>query len=166
MFTFCIENHEPFGTLTKNCPKLDKNKSIVTRLSVFVVYKSAVSIRTFQKSNCAGCLNICICTSISWYFNKIDQTAISDLEKISATLFFHKITVEVSRNKCAKRHKDWKFPLIYFRHLKVGCVKAYQISCLFIFTSIYPLTRLKGLAVECIRRKDYWTDSNGRLVHK
>ena len=26
MFTFYIETHEPFGSLTKNCPKLDKNK--------------------------------------------------------------------------------------------------------------------------------------------
>ena len=41
------QNHEPFGSLTKNCPKLDKNKSIVFRFSVFVVYKSAVS--TVQK---------------------------------------------------------------------------------------------------------------------
>ena len=54
MFTFYIENHEPFGSLTKNCPKLDKNKSIVSRFSVFVVYKWAVS--TFQKSNYVGCL--------------------------------------------------------------------------------------------------------------
>ena len=43
MFTFDIENHEPFGALTKNCPKLDNNKSIVSRFSVFVVYKSTVS---------------------------------------------------------------------------------------------------------------------------
>ena len=43
MFTFYIENHEPFGSMTKNCPKLDNNKSIVSRFSVFVVYKSAVS---------------------------------------------------------------------------------------------------------------------------
>ena len=43
MFTFYIENHEPFGSLTKNCPKQDKNKSIVSRFSVFVVFKSAVS---------------------------------------------------------------------------------------------------------------------------
>ena len=49
MFTFYIENHEPFGSLTKNCPKLDKNKSIVARFSVFVVYKPEVS--TVQKSN-------------------------------------------------------------------------------------------------------------------
>ena len=49
MFTFYFENHKPFGRLTKNCPKLDKNKSIVSRYSIFVVYKSAVS--TVQKSN-------------------------------------------------------------------------------------------------------------------
>ena len=43
MFTFYIENHEPFEPLTKNCPKLGKNKSIVSRFSVFAVYKSTVS---------------------------------------------------------------------------------------------------------------------------
>ena len=51
MYTFYIENHEPFEPQTK----LDKNKSIVARFSVFVVYKSAVS--TVQKSNFAGCFN-------------------------------------------------------------------------------------------------------------
>ena len=35
MFTFYIENHEPFGSLTNNCPKLDKNKSIAD-VSIFV----------------------------------------------------------------------------------------------------------------------------------
>ena len=49
MFTFYIENHEPFGPLTKNCPMLDKNKSIVSSFVVFVVFKSAVI--TVQKSN-------------------------------------------------------------------------------------------------------------------
>ena len=48
MFTFYIEKREPFGLLTKNCPKLVKNKSIVSRFSVFVVCKSAVS--TVQKA--------------------------------------------------------------------------------------------------------------------
>ena len=57
MFTFYIENHESFGPLTKNRQKLEKNKSIVCRFSVFVVYKSAVS--TFQKSNYVGCFNFC-----------------------------------------------------------------------------------------------------------
>ena len=57
MFTFYIENHELFGSLTKNCPKLDKNKSIVYRFLVFVVYKSAVS--TVQKSNYVGCFSFC-----------------------------------------------------------------------------------------------------------
>ena len=55
MFTFYIENHEPFGALTKNFPKLDKNKSILSSFSVFVDYKSAVS--TVQKSNNGGCFN-------------------------------------------------------------------------------------------------------------
>ena len=35
MFTFYIENHEPFGSLTKNCPKLDKNKSIVPQEEIY-----------------------------------------------------------------------------------------------------------------------------------
>ena len=48
MFTFYIKNHEPFGALTKDGPKLDKNTIIVSRFSVFVVYKSAVS--TAQKT--------------------------------------------------------------------------------------------------------------------
>ena len=55
MFTFYIENHELFGSLTKNFPKLDKNKSIVSRFSVFVVFKSAVS--TVINSNYVGCFN-------------------------------------------------------------------------------------------------------------
>ena len=55
MFTFYIENHEHFGSLTKDCRKLDKNKSIVSTSSVFVVYKSAVT--TIQKSNYVGCFN-------------------------------------------------------------------------------------------------------------
>ena len=35
-----------------------------------------------------------------------------------------------------------KIPFIYFRHLKVSWVKAYQISCLFIFTSVYLLMQV------------------------
>ena len=35
MFTFYIENHEAFGPLTKNFPKLDKNKSSVQIFSIF-----------------------------------------------------------------------------------------------------------------------------------
>ena len=57
MFTFHIENHEPFGPLTKNFPKLDKNKITVPRFSVFVVYKSAVN--TIKESNYVGCFNFC-----------------------------------------------------------------------------------------------------------
>ena len=55
MFTFYIENHEPFMALTKNCPKLDRNESTVARFSVFIIYKSVIS--TVQKSNYAGCFN-------------------------------------------------------------------------------------------------------------
>ena len=43
MFTFYIENHEPFWSLTKNYPWLEKKEHIVPTFSVFVVYKSAVS---------------------------------------------------------------------------------------------------------------------------
>ena len=57
MLTLYILSYEPFGALTKNFPKLDKNKSIVStsRVSVFVFYKSGVS--TVQKSNYVGCFN-------------------------------------------------------------------------------------------------------------
>ena len=41
-----------FGPLKKNCPTPDKNKSIVSRILVFVVHKSAVS--TVQESNYVG----------------------------------------------------------------------------------------------------------------
>ena len=44
-----------FGALTKNFPKLDKNKSTVSRFSVFVFYKSGVS--TVLESNYVGCFN-------------------------------------------------------------------------------------------------------------
>ena len=39
------------------------------------------------------------------------------------------------------------------RHLKISWVKAYKMSCWLIFTSMYPLTRLIGLAVEMYRIK-------------
>ena len=51
MPTFYIENNEPFGSLAKNCPKLDKNKSIVPRFLVFVVYRSAVSTVHYRISS-------------------------------------------------------------------------------------------------------------------
>ena len=99
-------------------------------------------------------------------------------KNFSATisLIFFKITAEVSRNNCSKRHENWKFPwYILNSHLKVSWVKAYQISSLFIFTSIYPLTkRLKGLAVEIYQMKrllDWFEtgateNTEGRLVYK
>ena len=49
MFTFYIENNEPFRSLRKNCLNLDKNNSTVSTFSIFVVYRSAPS--TIQKSN-------------------------------------------------------------------------------------------------------------------
>ena len=55
MLTFYIENNEPFGSLTKNGPKLGKNKSLMPRFSVFVVYNSAVS--TVQKTKYVGRFN-------------------------------------------------------------------------------------------------------------
>ena len=72
---------------------------------------------------------------------------------VTISLFFCRMTAEVSRNNCTKKHKNLKIALIYFRHLNVSWVKAYDILCLFIFTSIYPLARLKGLAVEMFRMK-------------
>ena len=57
------------------------------------------------------------------------------------SLFFCKMTAKVLRNNCTKRH------------LKVSWVKAYQMSRLLIFTSIYPLTRPIGLALEMYRMK-------------
>ena len=55
MFTFYIKNHEPFASLTKNYLWLDKNKSIASTFSIFVVYKSAVN--TIQNSNYVECFN-------------------------------------------------------------------------------------------------------------
>ena len=111
MFTFYIENHEPFGSLTKNCPKLYKNKSIVSRFSVFVVYKSAVS--TVQKSNYVGCFNFRQWTLVfahPFLDISIKSTKLhcQSWEKFPPTisLFFCKRTAEVLRSNCAKQHKD------------------------------------------------------------
>ena len=65
MFTFNIENHEPFGILTKNCPKLDKNKTTESRFSVFVPTNQ--QLVPFQKATVGNVsissVNVCICTS-------------------------------------------------------------------------------------------------------
>ena len=116
MFTFYIENHEPFGSLTKNCRKLDKNKSIVSRFSVFVVYKSAVS--TVLKSNYVGCFNFrqwmlvfahlfldISIKSTKLHFQSWKKNFLQRFRR-----FFCKMTAEVLRNNCGKRHNDWKFP--------------------------------------------------------
>ena len=83
MFTFCIENHEPFEPLTKK--KLDKNKSIVSRLSVFVVYKSVVT--TVQKKQ--------LCSLFQFSSLKSTKLHFQSWKKISPTisLFFRKMTV-------------------------------------------------------------------------
>ena len=67
MFTFYIENYEPFGSLIKNCPKLDKTISKVSRFSELVVYKSSVSIvqKAIIQVVSFTSVNVCICTSIS-----------------------------------------------------------------------------------------------------
>ena len=118
MFTLYIENHEPFGSLTKNFLtldknflKLDKNKSIVSRFSVFVVYKSAVS--TVQKSNYVGCFNFRqLMLVFAHLFLDISMKStklhFQSWKKFPPTisLFFCKMTPEVLRNNCAKRHKD------------------------------------------------------------
>ena len=111
MFNFYIENHEPFGSLTKNCPKLDKNKSTVSRFSVIVVYKSAVS--TVQKSNYVGCFNF---RQLMLVFAHLFLDILIKSTKlhfqswkkfpVTISLFFCKMTVEVLRNNCAKQHKD------------------------------------------------------------
>ena len=115
MFTFYIENHEPFGSLTKNCPKLDKNKSIVSRFSVSVVYRSAVS--TVQKSNYVGCFNFrqwkLVFASLFLDISiKLTKLHFQSWKKIPPTisLFLFQMTAEVLRNNCDKRHKDWRFP--------------------------------------------------------
>ena len=60
MFTFYIENHEPFGSLTKNCPKLDKNKSIVSGFPVFARGEGLANIYSFEaeisSKICKNCL--------------------------------------------------------------------------------------------------------------
>ena len=109
MFTFFIENHEPFGSLTKNCPELDKIKSIVSRFLVFVVYNSAVS--TAQKRNCRmfqfSSVNVFayLFPDISIKSTKLHFQSWKQFPPTSS-LFFRNMTAEVSRNNCAKRHED------------------------------------------------------------
>ena len=48
-FEFCMENIEVFGSLTKNCLQLDKDKSTVSTFSVISINKYAVI--TTEKSS-------------------------------------------------------------------------------------------------------------------
>ena len=91
MFIFYFENFEPFGPLKKNCPKLDQNKSIVSRFSIVVVCRSTVS--TVHQSNYVGCFSF-----RQWMFVfadllpdasiKSNKSVFSQLEKI----FFNDFT--------------------------------------------------------------------------
>ena len=56
MFDFCIANPGVFGSLTQNCLQLDKDKSIVSTFSVFLVDNYAVS--TTQKGSYLECFKI------------------------------------------------------------------------------------------------------------
>ena len=142
MFTFYIENYEPFGILTKNCLYLDKNKSTVSTFSVCVVYESAVS--TIQKSNYVGCFNL-----RQWMF--VFAHLFPDISIKSTNFYFQSWkkfsqTISLFFIKWLPRYQEitvltalrLKIPFIYFRHIKVSWVKAFQISCLFIFISMYP----------------------------
>ena len=160
-----------FRSLTKNFPKLDKNKSIVSRFSVSAVYKSAVS--TVQKSNYVGCFNF-----RQWMFVfahlfpdisiKSTKLHFQSWKKFSPTisLFFHKMTAKVSRNNCAKRHEDWKFPCYI---LDISKLTGSKLTRLFIFTSIYSLTkRLKCLAVEMYKMKRLlnWLETHSFVIQQ
>ena len=69
MFTFHIENREPLEPLTKNGPKLDKYKSIVSRFSLFVAYESVVRTITFQKATMwDASIFVCECLNLHIYF--------------------------------------------------------------------------------------------------
>ena len=57
MFDKCIKNHEVLGALTQNSPQLDKDKSTVSTILVFLVDKYAAI--TTQKNSCMECLSFC-----------------------------------------------------------------------------------------------------------
>ena len=154
---FLYRNHEPFGSLTKNCPKLDKNKSIVSRFSVFVVYKSAVN--TIQKSTHEGSFNFrqwMLVFAHLFLDISIKSTKLHfhSWKKFPPTisLFFCKMTSEVLRNNCAKPRKDWKFP---WYNLDISKLAGHSLPDV-VFAYLHfnmPLTRLTGLAVEMYRMK-------------
>ena len=55
MSYFCIENHEDFVLLTKNCLQLDKDESTVPTISVFLFAKYVVI--TTQKNSYMECFS-------------------------------------------------------------------------------------------------------------
>ena len=107
----------------------------------------AVLINSWRECGMFQCssVNVCISTSVSWYFNKIDQIAFPELEKSFCNdfaPFLYQNDWQGYQEINVRTASGLKTPLIYFRHLKVqvkvSWVKACQISCLFIFISMYP----------------------------
>ena len=144
MFTLYIKSHEPFVSLRKNCLELDKNKSIVSTFSVFVVYKAAVT--TIIKSNYVGCFNLRQWMFVFGHlFPDISPNCTSRAgEKISlpiSALFFHNMTDKVSRNNCIKRHKDWTFPWYILDSSKLAGSKLTRF-CVYLHFSISPYQTL------------------------
>ena len=171
MFTFYIKNHEPFGSLTKNRPKLDKNKSIVFRFSSFVVYKSAVS--TVQKSNYVGCVNF-----PQWMFVfghlfpdvsiKLTKLHFQSWKKFSPTisLFFREMNAEVSRNNGAKRHEDWKFPWYILDISKLAGSKLTRFRVCLSSLQYTPLLKDQKVWLwKCIRWKTIELTWNAQPFH-
>ena len=107
-------------------------------------------------------VNVCICTSISWHFNKIHLIALSELKKNFSNgfaLLFCKMTAEVSRNNCAKGHEDWKFIWYILDISKLAGSKLTRFLVCLSSPQYTPLLKdLKGWLWKCIRWKDSWTD--------
>ena len=167
-----IENYEPFGPLAKNSLNLDKNKSIVSRFSVFVVYKPTVS--TLQKSSYVGCFNFRqwmfvfghLFPDISIKSNKLHFQNWKNFSPM-ISLFFRKMNTKVSRNNCAKRHKDWKFSCYILDISKLAGSKLTRFRvCLSHFN--IPLTKLKRLAMEMYRMKRLlnWLETRSLFIQQ
>ena len=77
MFTFYIENHELFGHWQRIAQSWTRIKALCPGFQY--LYSTNRQLVPFKK---AFMQDVSICTSISWYFNKIDQIEFSELEKI------------------------------------------------------------------------------------
>ena len=99
-------------------------------------------------------VKVCICTSISWYFQKIYKICISRAgEKIPSpiSLYFRKVTAKVSRNN-SQMTLGLNIPFPYFRHFRFSWVEAYQILCLSSFQC--TPNQNNRLGKKCVRKKD------------